>query len=518
MVSKVNSIGMFGMKSFMVEVEADISMGKSKFDLVGLPDTAVSESRERVQAAVKNSGHSFPNVHITVNLAPADIKKEGSVYDLPIFIAILVAARQLFCRLDDCAFIGELSLSGDVRPVNGVLPMVIEARGNGIKRVYVPADNACEGAVVDGIEVYPVKNVKQLLTHLTRKPSDETPDVLTPAPKTLFVPEEVEYPLDFSDVKGQKNAKRALEVAAAGGHNFLMIGPPGSGKSMLAKRIPTILPYMSFEESLETTKIYSIAGALKKDEGLVRTRPFRSPHHTVSAPGLSGGGAVPKPGELSLAHNGVLFLDEMPEFTRSAMEVMRQPIEDGRITISRVAGTLTFPCSVMLVCAMNPCPCGYLGHPTKKCTCTPQAAQKYLTKVSGPLLDRIDIQIEVPPVEFSALSGEGEAEETSAQIKARVDKARAVQQERFRGTGVSCNARMTAAMVKEYCVMDEKAKKMLKGVFDKLGLSARAYDKILKVARTAADLEGSDIITTAHISEAIRYRNLDRKIYSNNGV
>lgn len=518
MVSKVNSIGMFGMKSFMVEVEADISMGNSKFDLVGLPDAAVSESRERVKAAIKNSGHSFPNVHVTVNLAPADIKKEGSVYDLPIFIAILVSSRQLFGRFDDCAFIGELSLSGDVRPVNGVLPMVIEARNSGIKRVYVPVDNACEGAVVDGVEVYPVKNVKQLLAHLTRKPGDEAPDTLQPAPKTLFVPEEVEYPLDFADVKGQKNAKRALEVAAAGGHNFLMIGPPGSGKSMLAKRIPTILPYMSFEESLETTKIYSIAGALKKDEGLVRTRPFRSPHHTVSAPGLSGGGTVPKPGELSLAHNGVLFLDEMPEFTRSAMEVMRQPIEDGKITISRVAGTLTFPCSVMLVCAMNPCPCGYLGHPTKKCTCTPQAAQKYLTKVSGPLLDRIDIQVEVPPVEFSALSGEGEAEETSAEIKARVDKARLIQQERFRGTGVSCNARMTAAMVKEYCVMDEKAKKMLKNVFDKLGLSARAYDKILKVARTAADLEGSDIITAAHISEAIRYRNLDRKIYSNNGV
>lgn len=517
MVAKVNSIGMFGMKSFMVEVEADVSMGKSKFDLVGLPDTAVTESRERVQAAIKNSGYSFPNIHITVNLAPADIKKEGSVYDLPIFIALLMAARQLFFSHDDCAFIGELSLSGDVRPVNGVLPMVIEAKNNGIRRVFVPADNASEGAVVDGIDVYPVANVTQLLAFLTGKPYPENMQELVPEPKTEFFPESVEYPLDFSDVKGQKNAKRAMEVAAAGGHNFLMIGPPGSGKSMLAKRLPTILPYMSFEESLETTKIYSIAGALKKNEGLIRTRPFRSPHHTVSAPGLSGGGAIPKPGELSLAHNGVLFLDEMPEFSRMAMEVMRQPIEDGKITISRVAGTLTFPCSVMLVCAMNPCPCGYLGHPVKKCTCSPQAAQRYLTKVSGPLLDRIDIQVEVPPVEFSALAEEGAPEESSAEIKARVDKARLVQQQRFSGTDITCNARMPAAMVKKYCVLDENAKNLLKKIFDKLGMSARAYDKILKVARTIADLDGSDIITASHISEAIRYRNLDRKIYSNDG-
>lgn len=517
MVAKVNSIGMFGMKSFMVEVEADISMGKARFDLVGLPDTAVSESRERVQAAIKNSGFSFPTIHVTVNLAPADVKKEGSVYDLPIFIALLIAGRQISFKHDDCAFIGELSLSGDVRPVNGVLPMVIEAKNNGIKRVFVPEYNACEGAVVEGIDVYPVKNVKQLLAFLTGKELPES-ERLAPAVRTEFKPGTVDYPLDFADVKGQKNVKRALEVAAAGGHNFLMIGPPGSGKSMLAKRLPTILPDMSFEESLETTKIYSIAGALKRDEGLIRTRPFRSPHHTVSAPGLSGGGTIPKPGELSLAHNGVLFLDEMPEFSRSSMEVMRQPIEDGKITISRVAGTLTFPCSVMLVCAMNPCPCGYLGHPTKKCTCSPAAAQKYLTKVSGPLLDRIDVQIEVPPVEFSALAGEGEREETSAEIKARVDAARKIQQERFKGTDINCNARMPAAMVKEYCKMDDRAKNMLKNVFDRLGLSARAYDKILKVARTVADLDGSDMITGAHIAEAIRYRNLDRKIYSNNGV
>ncbi len=516
MVSKIKSMGIFGMQSFMVDVEADVAGGKFRFDMVGLPDTAVSEARERVQAAIRNSGYSFTYGHITVNLAPADIRKEGSTYDLPIFIALLLSARQINFDHSDCAFIGELSLSGDVKRVNGVLPMVIEARNAGVKRVFVPAENANEAAVVDCIDVYPVENVCQLLDFLLQKQNPKLP--LKKIENFVFEKNTVQNNLlDFADVKGQHNAKRALEIAAAGGHNFLMIGPPGSGKSMLAKRIPSILPDMTFEESLETTKIYSVAGALKSGGGLVSIRPFRSPHHTISPAGLSGGGAVPKPGELSLAHNGVLFLDEMPEFTRSSMEVMRQPIEDGKITIARVAGTLTFPCSVMLVCAMNPCPCGFLGHPTKHCTCSPAAAQRYLSKVSGPLLDRIDIQVEVPPVDFSDLAAREQKEETSAEIKLRVDKAREKQSKRFEGTQVTCNAKMPANMVREYCVMNDSAVAVLKKIFDKLGLSARAYDKILKVARTIADLEDSEIITSAHISEAIRYRNLDRKTYTNLG-
>lgn len=500
-------MGIFGLHSFMVEVEADVSGGKYRFDLVGLPDAAVTESRERVQAAIKNSGYAFPFTHITINLAPADIKKEGSIYDLPIFIALLLSGKQIVFDHENCAFIGELSLSGDVRRVDGVLPMVIEARTAGIKQVYVPADNAQEAAIVEGIEVYPVQNVKQLLLHLLKK--GDPIERAVPQPE---VTEAVMDLLDFADVKGQKNVKRALEVAAAGGHNFLMVGPPGSGKSMLAKRIPSILPEMTFEESLETTKIYSIAGELRNNKGLIRTRPFRSPHHTVSAVGLSGGGAIPKPGELSLAHNGVLFLDELPEFSRMAMEVMRQPIEDGEITISRVAGTLTFPCSVMLVCAMNPCPCGFYGHPVKECTCAPGAVQRYQAKISGPLLDRIDIQIEVPPVDYEELTEKGEKEESSAVIRSRINAAREIQLRRFAGTGITCNAKMTSRQTREFCILEPDANELLKKIYDKLGLSARAYDKIIKVARTIADIDGSETITSKHITEAIRYRNFDRKI------
>lgn len=509
MVSKVKSMGLFGLHSFMVEVEADVSGAKFRFDIVGLPDTAVSESKERVQAAIKNSGYAFPFTHITVNLAPADVRKEGSIYDLPIFIALILAGRQVDFPHDDCAFIGELSLSGDVRRVDGVLPMVIEARANGIRSVFVPAENAKEAAIIDGINVFPVENVKQLMLHLLF-PDDETKQI------KKMIPEETdETPfvqlLDFSDVKGQQGVKRALEIAAAGGHNFLMSGPPGSGKSMLAKRLPGILPDMTFEESLETTKIYSIAGELA-NKGLIRERPFRSPHHTVSAVALSGGGTIPKPGELSLAHNGILFLDEFPEFSRMTKEVMRQPVEDGEITVSRVAGTLTFPCSVMLVCAMNPCPCGYLGHPVQKCTCTPAEIQRYNARLSGPLLDRIDIQIEVPPVEFTDLTAKDSNEESSAEIKKRVNAAREIQIKRFKGTGITCNAKMMARQTREFCVLEPAANDLLKKIYEKMGLSARAYDKILKVARTIADLDNSEIINSKHITEAIRYRNLDRKV------
>ncbi len=508
MFARVNSLGIYGMEVFPVTVEADISGGLPRFDVVGLPDSAVSESRDRVRSAIKNCGFTFPVSRITVNLAPADRRKEGPVYDLAIFITLLLASEQLDASTKDYAFLGELSLDGKIRHINGVLPMVISARQNGIKGIFVPEVNANEAAVVEGIEVYPVNDIHQVIDHLRglSKIAPAVPCAQNDDDAFLFMP-------DFADVKGQFEAKRALEVAAAGGHNTLMIGSPGTGKSMLAKRIPSILPSMTFEESLETTKIYSIAGALKGKSQLITARPFRSPHHTVSTVGLSGGGAIPKPGELSLAHNGVLFLDELPEFSRQSMEIMRQPLEDGKITISRASGTSCYPCSVMLVCAMNPCPCGYYGHPVRECTCQSGAASRYLAKVSGPLLDRIDIHIEVPPVDFNKLS-DAHKGEPSAKIKQRVEAARKIQQERLRGTAANCNAQMNSAMTREFCVASEPAMKMLQLAFDKLGLSARAYDKILRVARTIADLDNSEIIEATHIAEAIQYRSLDRKFWN----
>lgn len=507
MFSRVTSIGLFGMESYRVDVEADLSGGLPRFDIVGLPDAAVSESRERVRAAMHNNGFDFPVSRVTVNLAPADIKKEGPVYDLPILIALLKSTCQLNADTDDCAFIGELSLSGEVHKINGVLPMVIRAQREKIKKIFIPYANRREGAVVKGIEIYPVRTVKELLDHINKikeiapVTQEDYVEMLSPA----GLP-------DFSDVKGQYQPKRALEVAAAGGHNVLMIGPPGSGKSMLAKRIPSILPDMTFDESLDTTNIYSVSGRLPDGISLIKARPFRSPHHTISPAGLSGGGTVPRPGEISLAHNGVLFLDELPEFSRSAMEILRQPIEDGKITIARVAATYSYPCSVMLVCAMNPCPCGYFGHPSKQCTCPKGAPARYLSKVSGPLLDRLDIHIEVPAVNYEELSSSAQ-EESSAEIKKRVNAARKIQQQRLADTGINCNAKMTAALTRKYCSITDDASRVLKASFDSLGLSARAYDKVLRVARTVADLDGSEIISSDHILEAVQYRSLDRKFW-----
>ena len=509
MFTRLHSAGIFGIEAYMVEVEADISVGMSAFDIVGLPDAAVKESRDRVRSALKNSGFKFPNTRITVNLAPADVRKAGSIYDLPSLLAILNASGQLSPKidLDECAFIGELSLDGRLRGINGLLSMVIEAKKNGIKRFFVPEQNSYEASVVEGVEVYPVKSVGQLASFL----NGETSILPVKSPDTKTVSERNACP-DFSDVKGQAAAKRALEIAAAGGHNVLLIGPPGSGKSMLAKRLPGILPSMSFDESIETTKIHSVAGTLPTDVPLVTTRPFRSPHHTVSAAGLSGGGIIPKPGEISLAHNGVLFLDEFPEFSRQAMEVLRAPIEDGNVTISRVNGRLTYPCEFSLVAAMNPCPCGFFGHPKKKCICSPIAVKKYLGKISGPMLDRLDIHVEVPAVEYEELTGKAQGE-TSAQIRARVEKCRKLQQERYKGTGINCNARLSSTMIAKYCVLTESATTVLKSAFERLGMSARSYDRVLKIARTIADLDGAKLIDVKHITQAIQFRSLDRKYW-----
>ncbi len=505
MFARVHSMGIFGMEAFPVEAESDITSGLPAFELVGLPDTAVKESKDRVRSAMKNCGFQFPLGRITMNLAPADRKKAGPLYDLPLLISLLTASGQISCNTDDAVFLGELSLSGEVRPIRGALVMASAAREAGFSRIFLPAGCSAEASVVEGLKVYPVRDVLQLLAHL-RGEEEILPAV--PAESRVDLGPE----LDFSDVNGQPEVKRAMEIAATGGHNILLLGPPGSGKSMLAKRLPTILPPMSFEESLETTKIYSIAGALPEGVSLLRRRPFRSPHHTTSTTGLTGGGAVPRPGEISLAHNGVLFLDELPEFSHATLEALRQPLENGVVEVVRTVGSATFPSRFMLVAAMNPCPCGYFGHPTRPCTCPPHAVDRYLDRISGPMLDRMDLHIEVPPVEFEQLSQRGDGE-SSAVIRKRVEAVRALQEQRYAGLGFSCNAHIPDHLFQEYCQTTEDANRLLKRTFERFGLSGRAYRRVLKVARTIADMEGSEKIAASHVGEAVQYRTLDRKYW-----
>ena len=508
MLVKVFGAAVQGIDATIVTIEVNSSRG-IKFFLVGLPDSAVKESHERIISALQVNGYKFPTRQIVVNMAPANIRKEGSSYDLPLAIGILASAEEVQSeKLADYLIIGELSLDGSLQPIKGALPIAISARSQGFKGFILPKQNAKEAAVVNNLNVYGVENIKEVIEFFNGKRELEPTIVHT---REEFFQHQDDYPYDFADVKGQESVKRALEVAAAGGHNIIMIGSPGSGKSMMAKRLPGILPPLSLAESLETTKIHSVAGKLTKNDSLIATRPFRSPHHTISQVAMVGGGSNPQPGEISLAHNGLLFLDELPEFSRSVLEVLRQPLEERHISISRAKYSLDYPASFMLVASMNPCPCGYYTHPTKACVCNPGQVHRYLNRISGPLLDRIDIQIEIVPVPFEKMA-EQKTGESSASIRERVIKARKIQEERFANhPGIYCNAQMESKLLQQYATPDDQGLRLLRNAMTRLNLSARAYDRILKVARTISDLEGSEHIQSHHLAEAIGYRNLDRE-------